>query len=263
MRKALSKKTRFEVFKRDSFTCQYCGGKAPDVLLHVDHIRPVAAGGDNSLMNLVAACASCNSGKGATALSDGSAVAKARRQIEELQARREQIELMMEWQSGLAGLKDETADSVAALWHNRAIGWTANETGKQAIRKWLRTYSVEELAQAIDAASTQYLVFSKSGKATKDSVGVAFKMIPAIARLSRATIADPELKDVYYARGILRKRLEGRYFDNAQSLADLKTARSYGVPVGVLREITLQARHWTDFHSLLSDAIEDYGSAPA
>ena len=30
-RRAVSKKLRFEIFKRDSFTCQYCGRKAPDV----------------------------------------------------------------------------------------------------------------------------------------------------------------------------------------------------------------------------------------
>jgi len=35
-RKPLSKKLRFEVFKRDSFACQYCGAKAPDVLLEVE-----------------------------------------------------------------------------------------------------------------------------------------------------------------------------------------------------------------------------------
>lgn len=29
-RKQLSKKLRFEVFKRDSFTCQYCGKKSPE-----------------------------------------------------------------------------------------------------------------------------------------------------------------------------------------------------------------------------------------
>ena len=36
-RKSISKKARFEVFKRDSFTCQYCGRTAPDVVLHLDH----------------------------------------------------------------------------------------------------------------------------------------------------------------------------------------------------------------------------------
>lgn len=64
-RKALSKSTRFEVFKRDAFTCQYCGATPPSVILHVDHITAVAAGGDNSLDNLVTACQPCNAGKGA------------------------------------------------------------------------------------------------------------------------------------------------------------------------------------------------------
>lgn len=44
-REPLSKGIRFEVFKRDNFTCQYCGAKAPDVILEVDHINPVKLGG--------------------------------------------------------------------------------------------------------------------------------------------------------------------------------------------------------------------------
>lgn len=64
-RKALSKKTRFEVFKRDRFTCQYCGACPPGVLLHVDHIKAVASGGTNEMDNLLTACEPCNAGKGA------------------------------------------------------------------------------------------------------------------------------------------------------------------------------------------------------
>ncbi|MFX5785200.1 HNH endonuclease, partial [Acinetobacter baumannii] len=45
-RKNISTKTRFEVFKRDSFKCQYCGRCAPEVILHVDHIHPVSKGGE-------------------------------------------------------------------------------------------------------------------------------------------------------------------------------------------------------------------------
>ena len=44
-RKTISKKIRFEVFKRDSFTCQYCGRMAPYIVLEVDHINAVANGG--------------------------------------------------------------------------------------------------------------------------------------------------------------------------------------------------------------------------
>ena len=44
-RVAIPKSIRFEVFKRDSFTCQYCGESAPNVILNVDHIYPVSKGG--------------------------------------------------------------------------------------------------------------------------------------------------------------------------------------------------------------------------
>lgn len=65
----LSAKTRFEVFKRDLFTCQYCGAHPPTAILHVDHIHPVAEGGTNDEDNLVTSCDRCNFGKGARLLS--------------------------------------------------------------------------------------------------------------------------------------------------------------------------------------------------
>lgn len=68
-RKGISKKTRFEVFKRDGFRCQYCGAHPPAVLLHVDHIKAVVAGGENDMDNYVTACEPCNLGKGARDLS--------------------------------------------------------------------------------------------------------------------------------------------------------------------------------------------------
>lgn len=67
-RKPLSKTTRFEVFKRDCFTCQYCGAQPPDSVLEVDHITAVANGGDNQITNLLTACDRCNRGKGARRL---------------------------------------------------------------------------------------------------------------------------------------------------------------------------------------------------
>jgi hypothetical protein len=60
---AITKRTRFEILRRDNHTCQYCGEKAPDVVLHIDHVVPVALGGDDKPGNLVAACKDCNAGK--------------------------------------------------------------------------------------------------------------------------------------------------------------------------------------------------------
>lgn len=67
-RRAISKKTRFEVFKRDGFKCQYCGDHPPKVVLQVDHIVAVANGGRNEMDNYITACQPCNLGKGANDL---------------------------------------------------------------------------------------------------------------------------------------------------------------------------------------------------
>lgn len=69
-RTAVSKRVRFDVFKRDRFTCQYCGAHPPAATLHVDHIHPVSEGGTNEEGNLVTSCDACNLGKGAALLSD-------------------------------------------------------------------------------------------------------------------------------------------------------------------------------------------------
>lgn len=65
---ALSVRTRFEIFKRDDFTCRYCARKSPEVVLEVDHVVPVCDGGTDDPMNLVTACWECNSGKGGVSL---------------------------------------------------------------------------------------------------------------------------------------------------------------------------------------------------
>lgn len=54
---------RFDVIQRDNYTCQYCGARAPEVRIVVDHVVPRAMGGTNDMSNLVTACWECNCGK--------------------------------------------------------------------------------------------------------------------------------------------------------------------------------------------------------
>ena len=54
---------RFDILKRDNFTCQYCGKKSPDVELEVDHIEPYSKTEDSSPENLITSCKDCNRGK--------------------------------------------------------------------------------------------------------------------------------------------------------------------------------------------------------
>jgi hypothetical protein len=63
-REGLSLTTRFEVLSIAGFACRYCGDKSPDAQLQVDHLKPKSEGGSDDLTNLVAACRSCNLGKG-------------------------------------------------------------------------------------------------------------------------------------------------------------------------------------------------------
>ena len=57
--------TRFNLFLRDEFCCQYCGSRGD---LTFDHVVPRARGGITSWENVVAACSSCNLKKGSTSL---------------------------------------------------------------------------------------------------------------------------------------------------------------------------------------------------
>jgi len=56
-----STKTKFKVFQRDNYTCQYCGSN--DKILIADHVIPSLNGGHGCTYNLVACCQSCNQSK--------------------------------------------------------------------------------------------------------------------------------------------------------------------------------------------------------
>ena len=66
----VGKTARFEVFRRDNFTCKYCGQSAPDVPLDIDHVIPVSLGGADTPSNLVTACKDCNQGKASRPMDD-------------------------------------------------------------------------------------------------------------------------------------------------------------------------------------------------
>ena len=53
--------TRFNVFLRDKFACQYCGSSNE---LTFDHLLPRSKGGETNWDNVVTACSECNVKKG-------------------------------------------------------------------------------------------------------------------------------------------------------------------------------------------------------
>ena len=59
------KPTRHNIFKRDDYTCAYCGIQFNHKDLTLEHIIPKCQGGNNSWKNLISACSTCNNKKGA------------------------------------------------------------------------------------------------------------------------------------------------------------------------------------------------------
>jgi 5-methylcytosine-specific restriction endonuclease McrA len=62
------KLSRREVFRRDNYTCQYCGRHTNDLTL--DHVLPKHLGGEHVWTNIVAACPGCNHRKGGRKLNE-------------------------------------------------------------------------------------------------------------------------------------------------------------------------------------------------
>lgn len=58
--------SRKEIFRRDNYTCQYCGKYSDE--LTIDHVIPKHLGGEHTWENVVTACARCNHLKGGRTL---------------------------------------------------------------------------------------------------------------------------------------------------------------------------------------------------
>lgn len=245
---------RFEVFKRDSFTCQYCGAKAPDVVLQIDHIRPVADGGQNDILNLITSCKDCNGGKRDRLLYDNSAIEKQRKQLEDLNERREQLELLVKWREGLAKLGDETVEVVQSTIEK--IGrFRANETGERDIRQWLRKYSLAEVLAGVDRSFGQYLKFQQDGSPDVETWNRAFSMVPRIIAIDKSGGMPPNKMVAFYVRGILRNRLT---YLNERNVIDLVLkALNVGVTEDEVKEVAKGCSSWSDFQTWISDLTID------
>lgn len=255
-RKPISKSVRFEVFKRDNFTCQYCGGAAPDIVLHVDHINPVANGGENDIMNLVTSCEPCNLGKGARPLDDRTAIAKQREQLAELNERREQLEMMLAWRESLANIDDEYIDAFDDAFNARTR-CTLNEYGRSKVKKWLKTHDLKTLLDALDQAIDTYYKGGDpdDGENNNKLAGHAFGMTIRIINSQKANADKPWMKDLFYVRAIARNRFN--YFKDDVALVLLKRAFHADIHLEDLKDLAKTARNWTQWRNTMEAWIEE------
>jgi len=166
---SLSVRIRFEVFKRDRFTCSYCGSHPPDVLLECDHVVPRAAGGSDDIDNLVTACWDCNRGKSDRLLDEGDRPTINVRTVEALEERLAQAKAYVELLGQLSNVTDAMIGRVNEEWA-RAFGAKSEErkTGhywvlpgggtwpKEAtLRIFLRELDLEQILGAVDMAASR------------------------------------------------------------------------------------------------------------
>lgn len=171
----LSKKTRFEVFKRDGFTCIYCGGRPPNVILHCDHVVAVARGGTNEIDNLVTACDACNLGKGARDLTTVPLTIEQKTAV--MRERQEQVAAFNAAIAEKIELREESAWIIADEFTK---GW-ASQTGSfsrarfASIERFVELLTLDEILEAVDLAQRKF-PWSK-GKCFQYFCGICWRKI--------------------------------------------------------------------------------------
>jgi len=144
---ALTKKTRFTVFERDGFTCQYCGRKPPEIILNADHIVSRKDGGDDDIDNLITSCRDCNIGKFSKSLPKKPNQYK--KKIADLKEKTSQLEGYYEY------LKNKNAEDLKKLnifnkaWQDSFPDEHLTDKGLRAINKLLHTYTADQIFEAI------------------------------------------------------------------------------------------------------------------
>lgn len=253
-RKSITKKTRFEVFKRDSFTCQYCGVAAPDAVLHIDHIKPVKTGGKNEIINLITSCLSCNLGKGAKELSDDSAVKKQKRQLDELNARREQLEMIAQWREGLKNIQNDTLELVVNHYSER-LRLEVKEKHRIEFRRLLKKYGLEVLLESIDASADQYLV-PEGEWYTQKSLQKTFDYITRICANKAMYKQKPYMEWIHRIAGRIRMKF-GDTFSFKELCAYVESGFiNYQLGYEVFDNALQVAKDWEHFSDLVVDGIE-------
>lgn len=154
---AISKKVRFEIFKRDGFMCQYCGKIPPNVVLEIDHLIAKVDGGTDDLNNLITSCFDCNRGKGKIPLEKLPASLKDN--LENIKEQRKQMKLYSKYLEEIAENVENDLREIGHYFFNYfakskrsrdryvfAGGWKASMT------RFLQDFNKYKIMEAIDIA---------------------------------------------------------------------------------------------------------------
>ena len=237
-REPISKKLRFEVFKRDNFTCQYCGRMAPEIILEIDHINPISNNGDNNILNLITSCRDCNRGKGKRKLTDKQELEKQQEQLKELNEKQEQLKEMLKWKKELEKFNDKQVNEIEKL----IFPETFTEYGRNNIKKHIDKYGFEEVYESFKIAINRY----ELEEATKKLGGILYNR--------KMQNTNPNLylinKICYYAKK------KYNFFDEVKIKTFIKKNKLDSEQIEEILDIIKMCRNWSQFRDTLEEIYE-------
>lgn len=175
-RPPISKRLRFDIFKRDGFLCQYCGRRPPDVVLELDHLHPHSQGGATDEVNLVTSCDDCNRGKGARLLRDIQPRPDADIAFLEIQQELSEARRFLATKEAKKGIESEVIAALVETWQTSFGGYCWSPVDAE-FRRWFAEYSADEIDYAIRAAGRR----QRSGNLDRETK----KVVPYIWAILR------------------------------------------------------------------------------
>ncbi|WP_197476448.1 HNH endonuclease [Eikenella sp. NML03-A-027] len=221
---------------------------APDVVLEIDHINPVSNGGDNDIMNLITLCRDCNQGKKHRTLDDHAVIQKQKAMLDELNQRREQLEMLMKWREELQDIDSQCIEAVATRINEFISPAAVNDQGKRTIKRWLKKYSLNAVLDSIDKVAERF-----SSAKMPDSADDFFNYIPR--NLAYQSVPE-DMRQLLYIRGIMRNRFH--YVNEKMALVLMKNAVNEGVRMDWLKELALSTKNWTEWRAAIESETQAF-----
>ena len=188
-------------------------------------------------MNLVTSCEPCNSGKGPRQLDDHSVIVKQKRQLDDLNERRLQAEMLCDYRTELKKEPVPELPSVFRFWLHLSKA-EPRDSDRDAVEKLLVSAGLRETLHCIEIVTDQY-----------SNAEQAIRMLPRVAAVRRKTKRKPYLRDLLYIRGILRNRLT--YVNERMALKLMENAVEGGASTDQIRDASMRVVSWPDWKAAI------------
>lgn len=163
---------RFEIFKRDAFTCRYCGKRSPEAILEVDHVVPRASGGTDDPENLVTSCYECNRGKRARLLTDIPPEENLHEKAILIAEQELQIAELQHWRWVQREREDNELKKLRKIWESRFNGKYWKES---RVRGYLRKLGFVDIGEIVEYTVDHAKPWS--GRSFNESAWILFMSI--------------------------------------------------------------------------------------